>query len=140
MKIGELARRAGTSTRALRFYEEQGLLTAARSANGYREYDEGHVRLVGEILTLREVGLSLDDTRPFVECLRAGHDSGDACADSIEVYERKIAEVDDVLAHLGEVRAGLVAKLAQALARRPLPCVVPGGDHSDNSATGDEDR
>ncbi|PXY24828.1 MerR family transcriptional regulator [Prauserella sp. PE36] len=126
MRIGELARRAGTTTRALRFYESQGLLTAPRAANGYREYGEEHVRLVGEILTLQAVGLSLDDTRPFVDCLRAGHETGDSCADSIEVYERKIAEVDALLAQLGEVRSGLVAKLASALARHPLPCVVPG--------------
>ena len=117
MRIGELARRAGTTTRALRFYESQGLLTAARSANGYREYGEDDLRLVTEIQTLQTVGLTLDDTRPFVECLRAGHDSGDACGDSIEVYRRKLAEVDACLERLGAVRAELAGKLADALTR-----------------------
>ena len=117
MRIGELAQRAGTTTRALRFYESQGLLTAARSANGYREYGEDDLRLVTEILTLQTVGLTLDDTRPFVDCLRAGHDSGDACGDSIEVYRRKLAEVDTCLARLGAVRAELAGKLADALTR-----------------------
>ncbi|APU15926.1 MULTISPECIES: MerR family transcriptional regulator [Actinoalloteichus] len=124
MRIGELARRAGTTTRALRFYESQGLLAAPRAANGYREYGEDDVRLLEEIRTLQAVGLTLDDTRPFVECLRAGHEAGDACADSIEVYQRKLAEVDACLARLGAVRSSLLAKLDTALARQPDPCRV----------------
>jgi len=127
MRIGELARRAGTTTRALRFYETQGLLTARRSANGYREYGEDDLRLVNEIQALRTVGLTLEDTRPFVECLRAGHDSGDSCGDSIEVYRRKLAEVDACLERLGTVRAELADKLTDALTRRDGfvdPCVV----------------
>jgi len=122
MRIGELARRAGTTPRALRFYESQGLLEARRSTNGYREYDEEDFRLVNEIQTLQAAGLSLDDTRPFVECLRAGHETGDSCADSIEVYQRKLAEVDACLDRLSSVRASLVAKLAGALARQDRPC------------------
>jgi DNA-binding transcriptional MerR regulator len=127
MRIGELARRAGITTRALRFYESQGLLTAGRAANGYREYDEDDLRLVAEIQALRTVGLSLEDTRPFVECLRAGHESGDSCGDSIEVYRRKLAEVDACLERLGAVRAELSGKLADALTRRDGfvdPCIV----------------
>ncbi|HVW42655.1 MAG TPA: MerR family transcriptional regulator [Amycolatopsis sp.] len=124
MRIGELARRTGTTTRALRFYESQGLLRARREANGYRHYDEDDFRLVSEIQTLQAVGFSLEDTRPFVECLRAGHDNGDSCADSIEVYQRKLAEVDACLDRLGAVRADLVTKLARALARQPEPFCV----------------
>ena len=119
MRIGELARRAGTTTRALRFYESQGLLDAPRAANGYREYGEEDFRLVNEIRTLQAVGFSLEETRPFVACLRSGHESGDSCADSIEVYQRKLTEVDAFLARLGDVRANLAAKLAAAQARRP---------------------
>ena len=121
MRIGELARRAGTTTRALRFYESQGLIPARRAANGYREYDEDDYRLVNEILTLQAVGLTLEDTRPFVECLRAGHETGDSCADSIAVYQRKLAEVDACLDRLNAVRANLLGKLTGALAR---PCSV----------------
>ncbi|MGW5051210.1 MerR family transcriptional regulator [Actinokineospora sp. NPDC004072] len=122
MRIGELARRAGTTARALRFYESQGLLPARRAANGYREYDEDDVRLVTEIRALQAVGLSLDDTRPFVDCLRAGNTAGDACPASIEVYRRKLAEVDACLTRLHSARADLLRKLAAALARQPGPC------------------
>lgn len=117
MRIGDLAQRAGTTTRALRFYESQGLLMAQRAPNGYREYDDGDLRLVTEIQTLQGIGFSLDDTRPFVDCLRSGHDSGDACADSLETYRRKLAEVDGVLARLTRIRADIQDKLDDAEAR-----------------------
>ncbi|MET8846217.1 MerR family transcriptional regulator [Amycolatopsis sp. NPDC004625] len=126
MRIGELAQRTGVTTRALRFYEDQGLLAARRSANGYREYDEDDLQLVHEIQTLQTVGLTLEETRPFVECLRSGHETGDSCANSIEVYRRKLEEADALLARLGGIRGELAAKLAAALARQaPDPCVVP---------------
>jgi DNA-binding transcriptional MerR regulator len=126
MRIGELAQRTGVTTRALRFYEDQGLLAARRSANGYREYDEDDLQLVKEIQTLRTVGLTLEETRPFVECLRSGHETGDSCANSIEVYRRKLEEADALLARLGGIRGELAAKLAAALARQaPDPCAVP---------------
>ncbi|WP_086666761.1 MerR family transcriptional regulator [Lentzea kentuckyensis] len=112
MRIGELAKRAGTTTRALRFYESQGLLQAHRTSNGYREYDDHDLRLVREIQSLQAVGLSLEDTRPFVACLRAGHESGDSCPDSREVYQRKLAEVDECLERLQVVREFLLARLA----------------------------
>ncbi len=57
MKIGELAKRAGTSTRMLRYYEAQGLLTAQRSMNGYRSYDEGDVERARTIVSLIQSGL-----------------------------------------------------------------------------------
>ncbi|NEE03817.1 MerR family transcriptional regulator [Phytoactinopolyspora halotolerans] len=124
MRIGDLAKRAGTTTRTLRFYESQGLLSAQRSPNGYREYGEEEFRLVREIQMLQSIGFSLDDTRPFVECLRTGHESGDDCADSIETYRRKLAEVDACLERLSAARESLVGKLTEALARQPSPCEV----------------
>jgi DNA-binding transcriptional MerR regulator len=116
MRIGELAHRAGTTTRALRYYESQGLLDAPRGANGYRCYDGTHLRQVREILALQAVGFALEDTRPFVECLRAGNQSGDSCPGSVAVYRRKLAEVDECIARLTAVRQELASKLASALA------------------------
>ncbi|TCP48477.1 DNA-binding transcriptional MerR regulator [Tamaricihabitans halophyticus] len=124
MRIGELAKRAGTTTRALRFYESLGLLGARRAANGYREYDEADCRLVREIQMLQAIGFSLEDTKPFVACLRAGNEMGDSCADSIAVYRRKLGEVDAYIAQLEAVRADLSAKLAGALHRETGRCPV----------------
>ena len=111
MRIGELGRRAGVSARTLRHYEELGLLEARRRANGYREYDEGDLRVVAEIRSLVELGFALEETRPFVECLRAGHPTGASCPGSRAVQRRKLAEVDEWLARLSAVRAELLAQL-----------------------------
>ena len=122
MKIGELAERAGTSTRTLRYYEAHGLLHAGRSSNGYRVYDEAELRVVNEIRSLLAVGFDLDDIRPFVACLRAGNPTGDVCPDSVAVLRRKLAEVDALLARLSTVRGQLQAQLANALADREDSC------------------
>jgi DNA-binding transcriptional MerR regulator len=111
VRIGELGRRAGVSPRTLRHYEELGLLAARRRANGYRDYDERDVALVAEIRSLVDLGFALEETRPFVECLRAGHPTGASCPDSRAVQRRKLAEVDEWLARLNTVRRELVAQL-----------------------------
>ncbi len=113
MRIGELAERAGTSTRSLRYYEQQGLLAARRNASGHRDYDESDLRLVREIRGLLTIGFALEETRPFVECLRSGHRSGDSCPASVAVYRRKLAEVEEYLDRLGEVRDHLRDQLAR---------------------------
>ena len=125
MRIGEAARRAGTTTRALRFYEAQGLLDTGRAANGYREYDEQDLRVLVEIRSLQAEGLSLEETRPFVECLRAGHDESDSCADSFEMYSRKLAEVDAQLARLQAIRDALLRRQAAAAGRDVVGCRAP---------------
>lgn len=62
MRIGELARLLGTSTKTLRFYEQIGLLQApARSRSSYRLYDEEAVRAARLVVELRRLDLSLPE-------------------------------------------------------------------------------
>ncbi|GGU44331.1 MerR family transcriptional regulator [Streptomyces lavendofoliae] len=114
MRIGELAKRAGTTTRTLRYYESRGLLRARRADNGYRTYDEDDLRLLQQIRTLQDFGFGLEETRPFVDCLRAGHPAGDACPASLDVYRRKLDELDGLIGQLRSVRAEVAARLALA--------------------------
>lgn len=128
MRIRELAAQAGTTTRTLRYYEAQGLLPTGRSANGYRVYDEHHVRLVREIRSLQAIGFSLQDVRPFVECLLAGHESGDDCPASVDVYRRKLAYLERHIAELRDVRDRLSERLADLGDAPPPRCelLTPG--------------
>ncbi|CAM5323363.1 MerR family transcriptional regulator OS=Streptomyces alboniger OX=132473 GN=CP975_24915 PE=4 SV=1 [Streptomyces alboniger] len=119
MRIGELAARAGTTTRTLRYYESRGLLPARRTGNNYRTYDEDDVRLLEQIRTLQDFGFDLEETRPFVECLRSGHPEGDACPASLAVYRRKLTELDALIDELSAVRAQVGAQLARAEAAAP---------------------
>ncbi|MFH8367986.1 MerR family transcriptional regulator [Streptomyces sp. NPDC018031] len=126
MRIGELAERAGTTTRTLRYYESLELLPARRAGNGYRTYDEEDLRLVREIRMLQGFGFELEETRPFVECLRAGHPAGDSCPASLDVYRRKLAELDDCMDRLRRIREQVGAQLEQAVrARAALEAASP---------------
>jgi DNA-binding transcriptional MerR regulator len=122
MRIGEAADRAGVSTKAVRYYESLGLVTAARLGNGYRDYDEAQVRRIGEIRTLGRLGIPAERTRPFLDCLDAGMASGDDCPASLDTYRAAIADMDRRLAELSERRDALAVRLASATARRAPLC------------------
>lgn len=57
MKIGEVSRRTEVATRLIRYYEQQGLLSADRSANGYRYYSDADVARIARIAGLVRAGL-----------------------------------------------------------------------------------
>jgi len=69
MKIGELAQRTNVSTRLLRYYEEEGLLTPDRAANGYRDYAERLVDRVLQIRGLLDAGLPTRIIKQILPCL-----------------------------------------------------------------------
>ncbi|MEV0375076.1 MerR family transcriptional regulator [Streptomyces sp. NPDC050636] len=69
MRIGELSERTGTPRRLLRYYEEQGLIAADRSPNGYREYDERFVDRVMQIRGLLDAGLPTRIIKQILPCL-----------------------------------------------------------------------
>jgi DNA-binding transcriptional MerR regulator len=70
MKIGELSRMTGVSVRALRYYEEEGLIRPARSSNGYRDFCEDAVEVVQQIRGLIDCGLPtriIRDVLPYLD-------------------------------------------------------------------------
>jgi DNA-binding transcriptional MerR regulator len=114
MHIGELARRAGVTVKAVRYYESQGLLRPERRLNGYRAYADEDVVIVREIKALLSLGLTAEQTYPFVECLRAGNERADVCPASLDAYRARIAEVDARIAELTELRVKLSDLLTDA--------------------------
>jgi DNA-binding transcriptional MerR regulator len=69
MRIGELSTRTGVPSRMLRYYEEQGLITPTRLANGYRDYDEYLVDRVGKIRGLIDAGIPTRIVTDILPCL-----------------------------------------------------------------------
>ena len=70
LRIGEVARRAGTTTRTVRYYEEIGLLpgSAGRAGGQHRSFTEADVERLQEILRLRDLlNLSLEELKDLVE-------------------------------------------------------------------------
>ncbi len=121
MRIGEVARGAGVSTKTVRYYESLGLFSVERLANGYRDYDYSHVELVREIQSLRTLGIGAEQTRPFLDCLVAGNARADDCAESVAAYRATITALDTRIVELQSRRAALAELIADATAReRPL--------------------
>lgn len=70
--IGAVAQRTGVATSALRFYESEGLIPAARNESGHRRYQPDVIRRVSFIRLAQQVGLSLDEIREALESLPGG--------------------------------------------------------------------
>ncbi|WP_407286009.1 MerR family transcriptional regulator [Streptomyces sp. BP-8] len=120
MRAGEAAVAAGVTIKALRYYEDCGLLSPGRAANGYRDYTTEDVRLAEEIRSLGAFGLTPKETGPFLACLRAGHDAGDHCVESLAAYQQKIEALDLLVARLTRSREQLIRRRDTA-ARRGFP-------------------
>ncbi|MFB6722608.1 MerR family transcriptional regulator [Kribbella sp. NPDC056345] len=114
MRIGDLAAAAGVTVKAVRYYESQGLLKPRRESNGYRAYDAEDVVIVREVKALLSLGLTAEQTYPFIECLRAGNDRADVCPASLTAYRIRIAEVDQRIAELTALRGRLTGLLTDA--------------------------
>ena len=69
LTIGEVARRCGTATSALRFYEDQGLIHSERNDSGHRRYPRAVIRRVAFIVFAQRIGLSLEEIRTELEKL-----------------------------------------------------------------------
>jgi MerR family transcriptional regulator, copper efflux regulator len=61
LRIGELAKRAGVTTRTIRYYESMGLLQPVEREGGFRYYTEDALRRLHKIDALKKLGLSLDE-------------------------------------------------------------------------------
>ncbi|AGZ42818.1 MerR family transcriptional regulator [Actinoplanes friuliensis] len=128
MRVGELARRTGTTIRALRYYETAGLVVPRRLGNGYREYDPIAVRLVAQIRELTALGLSVEETRPFVESIADGADDADVCAAALATYRSTITGLQERIGRLTAQREALDARLDAAAGRVTTGGAVTGRD------------
>lgn len=115
MRIGELARATGASARALRFYEEQGLLQSRRASNGYREYGEEAVARVRSIRYLLAAGLTLDDVAHFRCCLDGDLRTARPDPALVAVAQRRLAVLDERIGALTQVRDHLATGLREVL-------------------------
>lgn len=118
MRIGDAAAAAGTTPRALRFYEQNGLLPPPRrTATGQREYgprEIDRVRLIRELLSL---GLTVADVRSCADRLEQVDGGtlppydGPRCQAS-GVVRHRLAALDAEIARLTDLRDRLAARVA----------------------------
>ena len=98
MRIGELSQRCGVPVRMLRYYEQRGLLTPSRSANGYREYGEADVDRAALVSSLIRSGLPTKLIIPLLHD-RSGDDSA-AAARPDDLLELLVAESERLRARI----------------------------------------
>ena len=110
MNIGKAALKAGLSAKAIRYYEQVGLMPQpARAENGYRHYTEEAVETLRFIHRARRLGFSVNECRGLVALYK---DKGRASSDvktmtlaHIEDIDRRIAELKRIRATLAELAA-----------------------------------
>ena len=120
LRIGEVALRAGVSTRTLRYYEELGLLQpSGRSTGGARRYSEADAERLRRIRELQELmGLGLDEIRTILQAedrlqaLRVEYRAGDVAASR---RQQIVREAIDINTKLRERVAARVAAMEQFL-------------------------
>lgn len=95
MQISELAKRTGMSARALRHYEDRGLLLPDRTGSGHRNYAEADVTRVAQIKTMIDAGLNTATIQRYLDCARTGEHGT-----SLEMCPNLRAELDAIAERL----------------------------------------
>lgn len=105
LPIGELARRTGLSVSAIRYYEDQGLVTALRSSGNQRRFLRGDIRRLSFILIAQRLGLSLAEIEAQLARLPQGRNP--TAADWKKISGEVRARIDAQIARLEKVREDL---------------------------------
>ena len=103
LTIGEVAKRAGVATSAIRYYERVGVLPEADRVSGRRRYGPATVDRLATIAIAQRAGFTLDE---ITELLR-GSDAGEASASLQALAQRKLPEVKDLIARAEAMREWL---------------------------------
>jgi len=123
LSIGKVAKAAGLSPKAVRYYEERGLLAPRpRTEGGFREYEEADVKRLLFIRRAKELGISLRQISDLLSCW-----PDTSCAMTRpalkKVMRERLGELDAQIELLSNLRSQLKSELAD-IDRRPL------SDHS----------
>lgn len=113
MPIGEVARRAGLATSAIRYYEREGLLPRATRASGRRRYGPEVLERLMLIALAKRAGFTLQEVRILLGGMGGGPRATRRLA---TLAQHKLPEIDASIQRLQEVR-----RLLQAAARCECP-------------------
>lgn len=86
MTINEVVQRVDLSKRAIKYYEEQGLLTVNKESNGYRNYSQDNIKTLKKISVYRKLGISIRDIKTLLK------DNDNSLLESI--YQEKINSLE----------------------------------------------
>ena len=120
MRIGELARRAGVTTRTIRYYEGLGLLESERrEASGHRQYGEDAIRRLEKIDFLKRMGLTLDEIAEIIPLYFGQQTAVRGRNKMLALLERRLAETEARIEGLAELRDELRSAVERMGDREP---------------------
>jgi MerR family redox-sensitive transcriptional activator SoxR len=105
LTIGEVARRSGVASSALRFYEERGLIGSERAGSGHRRYPRSVLRRIAFIVFAQRIGLTLDEIG--TELAKLPPDRAPTRRDWSRLSSTWTARIDRRIAELERLKAGL---------------------------------
>jgi DNA-binding transcriptional MerR regulator len=118
MKAGELAGKTGVSARALRYYEERGLLHPQRASSGQRIYEEQDVDRVNFFQLMYAAGLNSSIIAALLPCIDTGHSDAENLRMLLDRREQICEQVQSLrtaLKHLDTLIASADRRLAESL-------------------------
>lgn len=120
MRIGELAEASGTTTKALRFYEDAGLIPAPeRTSAGYRNYSSEVISRLHFIRRSQAAGLTLARIREVLKI----RDGGQSPCEHVQwLLSDRLDDLDRQIAELQELRATVAQLQTQATTIEPTRC------------------
>jgi len=99
MRIGDLARRAGTTMRTIRYYEQRGLIgPARRTKGGFRLYQDETLRKLHLIKNLQGLDMPLEQVKAFFDTRRHGAAAAEIAPALQEVLREHLREMDRKMA------------------------------------------
>lgn len=104
MNIGEVAERSGLPAKTIRYYEEIGLVTPLRGANGYRSFRESDMHKLAFLGRARALGFTIEDCRML---LALWEDKTRASADVRRVAVEHLGRIEDKIRQLDAMRQTL---------------------------------
>ncbi|WP_438588625.1 MerR family transcriptional regulator [Dubosiella newyorkensis] len=85
MLLNEIVKEVGMTKRAIKYYEEKGLLSVKKDDNGYRNYTKENVEILKKISIYRKLGIGIDDVKKLLE-------TGDKKI-LLNIYHQKLQEM-----------------------------------------------
>lgn len=104
MNISEVAKLAGLSVKAVRYYDEIGLVIADRKDNSYRNYDESMLNTLRFLQRSRNLGFSIDECRSLVSLYK---DKNRASAEVKKLAEARIVDIEIKIIELESLKQNL---------------------------------
>lgn len=105
LAIGEVARRSGVASSALRFYEQRGLISSDRAGSGHRHYPRPVLRRIAFIVFAQRIGLTLDEIG--TELAKLPPHQAPTRRDWSRLSATWASRIDDRIAELQRLKLGL---------------------------------